>query len=121
MTLQALVNYGSELQKARDRIEETNRTNEAVLSRLQNDLEAVRSFAEVENYEDALRNMREQDSELYKAIRAAYLREQNEENGDPLAWHCQGMISAVQAIYNLGYATGYNAGAKDAEEKILGN
>ena len=72
MTLQALVNYGSELQKARDRIEETNRTNEAVLSRLQNDLEAVRSFAEVENYEDALRNMREQDSELYKAIRAAY-------------------------------------------------
>lgn len=119
MTLQALVNYGSELQKARDRIEETNRTNEAVLSRLQNDLEAVRSFAEVENYEDALRNMREQDSELYKAIRAAYLQEQTDENGDAVDQHCQGMIAAIEAVYRLGYAEGFKAGAEAAEARIF--
>ena len=49
MTLEAIANYGQELQKARRRIEEANRAGEAILTRLQNDLEAVRSFAEEES------------------------------------------------------------------------
>lgn len=121
MTLEAIANYGQELQKARRRIEEANRAGEAILTRLQNDLEAVRSFAEEESsYGDALRVMREQDSELYHAIRAAYLQEQDEANGDAVDQHCQGMISAIEAVYRLGYAAGFTAGSEEAERRILG-
>ena len=119
MTLEAIANYGQELQKARRRIEEANRAGEAVLSRLQNDLEAVRAFAEEESYGDALRNVRQRDSELYRAIRAAYLQEQFDENGDAVDQHCQGMIAAIEAVYRLGYAEGFKAGAEEAERRIL--
>lgn len=121
MTLEAIANYGHELQKARRRIEEANRAGEAILSRLQNDLEAVRDFAEEEgsSYTEALRVMREQDSLLYKAIRAAYLQEQTDENGDTVDQHCQGVICAIEAVYRLGYAEGFKAGAEAAEARIL--
>ena len=121
MTLEAIANYGQELQKARRRIEEANRAGEAILTRLQNDLEAVRSFAEEESgsYTEALRVMREQDSELYRAIRAAYLQEQDEENGDAVDQHCQGMVAAIEAVYRLGFAEGFKAGAEEAERRIL--
>lgn len=121
MTLEAIANYGQELQKARRRIEEANRAGEAILTRLQNDLEAVRGFAEEESgsYTEALRVMREQDSELYRAIRAAYLQEQTDENGDAVDQHCQGMIAAIEAVYRLGFAEGFKAGAEEAERRIL--
>lgn len=120
MTLEAIANYGQELQKARRRIEEANRAGEAILTRLQNDLEAVRAFAEEENgYTEALRIMREQDSKLYKAIRDAYTQEQFDENGDALEQHCQGMIAAIEAVYRLGFAEGFKAGAEEAERRIL--
>ena len=122
MTLEAIANYGQELQKARRRIEDANRAGEAILSRLQNDLEAVRGFAEEEgnSYTEALRVMREQDSLLYKAIREAYTREQDEENGDAVDQHCQGMIAAIEAVYRLGYAQGFTAGSEEAERRIMG-
>lgn len=119
MTLEAIANYGQELKKARSRIEEANRAGEAVLSRLQNDLEAVRAFAEEESYGDALRNVRQRDSELYRAIRAAYLQEQFDENGDAVDQHCQGMIAAIEAVYRLGFAEGFKAGAEEAERRII--
>ena len=119
MTLEAIANYGQELKKARSRIEEANRAGEAVLSRLQNDLEAVRAFAEEESYGDALRNVRQRDSELYRAIRAAYLQEQFDENGDAVNQHCQGMIAAIEAVYRLGFAEGFKAGAEEAERRII--
>ena len=119
MTLEAIENYGQELQKARRRIEDANRTSEAILTRLQNDLEAVRGFAAEESYGDALRNMRQQDSELYRAIRAAYVQEMDDCNGDAVDQHCQGMIAAIEAVYRLGYAEGFKAGAEEAERRIL--
>lgn len=119
MTLEALDNFKKEIGKARVRIEEANRNSEAILARLENDLDAVREFAEEDSYGDALRNMRQQDSALYKAIRAAYLQEQTDENGDAVDQHCQGMISAIEAVYHLGYAEGFKAGADAAEERIF--
>ena len=124
MTLEALANYGRELQKARAQIEEANRTSEAILTRLQNDLSAVRDFAEEEagsSYTEALRIMRQQDSELYRAIRAAYLQEQADENGDAVDQHCQGMIAAIEAVYRLGYAQGIKTGAEYTENRLLGD
>ena len=120
MTLEALENYGQEIEKARRRIEEANRAGEAILSRLQSDLEAVKAFAAEESYGDALRAVRQQDSELYRAIRAAYLQEQDEANGDAVDQNCQGMISAIEAVYRLGYAAGFTAGSEEAERRILG-
>ena len=117
MTLEAMANYGQEMQKARSRIKEANRKNEAILSRLQNDFEAVKGFEEEERYGDALRNMRKQDSELYRAIQAAYLQEQMDEDGDAIDQHCQGMIAAIEAVYRLGYAEGFKAGAEEAERR----
>ena len=120
MTLEALDNFKKEIGKARHRIEESNRNSEAILDRLENDLGAVREFAEEESgYTDALRIVRQQDSALYKAIRAAYLQEQDEENGDTVDQHCQGVISAIEAVYRLGYAEGFKAGAEAAEARIL--
>ena len=119
MTLEALDNFKKEIGKARRRIEEANRNNEAILDRLENDLGAVREFAEEDSYGDALRNMRQQDSALYKAIRAAYLQEQTDENGDTVDQHCQGVICAIEAVYRLGYAEGFKAGAEAAEARIF--
>lgn len=119
MTLEALDNFKTEIGKARRRIEEANRNNEAILDRLENDLGAVREFAEEDSYGDALRNVRQQDSALYKAIRAAYLQEQTDENGDAVDQHCQGVICAIEAVYRLGYAEGFKAGAEAAEARIF--
>ena len=119
MTLEALENYGQEIEKARRRIEEANRAGEAILSRLQNDLEAVQAFAAEESYGDALRAVRQQDSELYRAIRAAYVQEQDDINGDAVDQHCQGIISAIEAVYRLGYAEGFKAGSEYTEERIF--
>lgn len=75
----------------------------------------------MKSYTEALREMRQQDSELYKAIRAAYLQEQDEANGDDVERHCQGVICGIETIFRLGYATGFAAGSEYAEERILGN
>ena len=79
MTLEAIDNFKKEIGKARIRIEEANRNNEAILNRLENDLDAVRAFAEEEN----------------------------------------GVKSAIEAVYHLGYEEGVKAGERDAEARIL--
>lgn len=79
MIIEALDNYKKEIGKARVRIEEANRNNEAILNRLENDLDAVRAFAEEDN----------------------------------------GVKSAIEAVYHLGYDAGFKAGEKDAEARIL--
>lgn len=54
MTLQALDNFKKEIGKARARIEEVNRNNEAILARLENDLDAVREFAEEDSGKESI-------------------------------------------------------------------
>lgn len=95
--MQALENYEKELQKAFAKIEKDLERHKDVFTRLESELQAVKAFEQ-------------QDSALYAAIRDAYEQEQFEENPDK---HCQGVISAVNAIYNLGYANGFKAGAEE--------
>lgn len=64
------------------------------------------------SYEEALNEMRREDSELYKAIREAYYREQFEGNTDQ---HCQGVIAAIHAVFNLGQSIGFKRGFEYAE------
>lgn len=69
----------------------------------------------MQDYREALQAEMETESALYKAIRAAYIQEQTESNGDALQQHCSGIMAAVKAIYQLGYGQGFTAGAEYAE------
>lgn len=113
--MQALLNFESELTKAFEKMQADFENHAAVFQRLEADLEAVKGF-ELQDYTETLAAMRKQDSKLYKAIRAAYEQEQFETNGDAMERHCQGMIAAVNAIYNLGYGEGFKNGAAAVKE-----
>ena len=110
--MQALLNYETEIKKAFAKMEKDMDRHKAVFDRLEADLEAAKGF-EQPDYTEDLRNMQEQDSALYAAIRDAYEQEQFDGNPDK---HCQGVIAAVNAVYNLGYAQGYTKGAQDAQK-----
>lgn len=110
--MQALDNYEKEIKKAFDKMEEDFEQHKAVFDRLQEDLKSVKAF-EQPDYTEALEKMQQRDSDLYKAIRQAYIREQYEGNPDK---HTQGVMAAVNAIYNLGYSNGFKAGAEYAQE-----
>ena len=110
--MQALENYEREIKKAFQKMEADMEQHKGVFKRLEEDLKTVKVF-EAPDYTEALQMMREQDSDLYAAIRQAYIREQFENNPDR---HCQGIMAAVNAIYNLGYANGFNQGAEDAQK-----
>lgn len=112
--MQALLNYETEIKKAFAKMEKDMDRHKAVFERLEADLEAVKGF-EQPDYTEALRNMREQDSALYAAIRDAY--EQGQFDGNPDK-HCQGVIAAVNAIYNLGYSNGFKQGAEYAGKDV---
>lgn len=105
--MQAFENLEKEMRKAFDKMEEDFENHSAIFKRLEDDLKTVKVF-EAQDYTEALANMRKHDSALYAAIRDAYEREQFDGNQDK---HCQGMIAAVNAIYNLGYGNGYKDGA----------
>lgn len=117
--MQALLNYETEIKKAFAKMEKDMDRHKAVFDRLEADLEAVKGF-EQPDYTEALRNMRELDSELYKAIRDYYEQEHFETNGDAINKHCQGVMAAVTAIYNIGFNHGFKQGAeyagKDAKQ-----
>lgn len=110
--MQALLNYETEIKKAFAKMEKDMDRHKAVFDRLQADLEAVKGF-EQPDYTEALDAMRRQDSALYAAIRDAYEQEQFDGNPEK---HCQGIIAAVNAIYNLGYSNGFKQGAEYAQK-----
>lgn len=110
--MQALDNYEREIKKAFEKMGKDLDQHKAVFDRLVSDLEAVKGF-EAPDYAEALDAMRKQDSDLYAAIRQAYIREQFDGNPDK---HTQGVIAAVNAIYNLGYNNGFKQGAEYAQK-----
>ena len=113
--MQALDNFENEIKKAFDKVNRDMERHKGIFARLEADLDAVKGFAEEElgqlDFTEALANVRRLDSELYTAIYNAYEREQFEGNTDK---HCQGMIAAVNAIYNLGFSNGFKQGAEAA-------
>lgn len=109
--MQALLNYETEIKKAFAKMEKDMERHKAVFDRLQSDLEAVKGFEQTETLEA----MRQHDSALYAAIRDAYEQEQFDGNPEK---HCQGVIAAVNAIYNLGYSNGFKAGAEYAGKDV---
>lgn len=117
--MQALNNYETEIKKAFKKMKKDLEQHKGIFDRLEADLEAVKGFEQPE-YAEALRNMRELDSELYKAIRDYYEQEHFETNGDAMNKHCQGVMAAVTAIYNIGFNHGFKQGAeyagKDAKQ-----
>lgn len=65
------------------------------------------------NFRAAVRAAMQLEGQLYNAIRKAYEVEQGlTANGDEIDRHAYGCIAAVNAIYNLGYASGFKAGAE---------
>lgn len=111
--MQALKNYEKELRKAFAKMENDLERHKDIFKRLESELQAVEAF-EQPDYAEALDNMRKRDSELYAAIRDAYEREQFDGNPEK---HVQGIIAAIEAIYNLGFAQGFTQGAQ-AERMI---
>ena len=75
----------------------------------------------MQDFREALQAEMETDSALYKAIRAAYIQEQADSNGNTLQQHCSGVMAAIKAVYQLGYGQGFTAGADYAEQEILGD
>ena len=112
--MQALLNYETEVKKAFAQIEQDIDAHKDVFKRLESELDAVKLFEQQDN-EVIIDEVRRHDSELYAAIHAAYEQEQFENNPDK---HCQGMIAAVNAIYNLGYANGFKDGGEYARKEI---
>ena len=66
----------------------------------------------MQNFNAAVRAAMQLDGQMYNAIREAYNREQFDENGDEIDRHAYGLIAAVNAVYNLGHAAGFKAGAE---------
>jgi Skp family chaperone for outer membrane proteins len=110
--VQALDNLEKEMQKAFAKMEKDLENHAAIFKRLEGDLKAVKGF----EYTEALEAMRQHDSALYAAIRDAYEQEHFKTNGDAMNKHCQGVIAAVNAIYNLGYSNGFKQGAEYAQK-----
>ena len=96
-----------------DKMERDFEQHKEIFMRLENDLAAVKLF-EQPDYTEALAAMRRQDSALYAAIRDAY-----EKGSGDVEDHCQGIIAAVNAIYNLGFSNGFKMGAENAGKEKL--
>ena len=109
--MQALENYEREIKKAFQKMEADMEQHKGVFKRLEEDLKTVKGF-EAPDYTEALEAMRQHDSDLYAAIRQAYIREQFNKDPDK---HTQGVIAAINAVYNLGYGNGFNAGVEYAQ------
>ena len=62
------------------------------------------------DFQTAVRAAMQLEGQLYNAIRDAYEVGQRA-NGDDIDRHACGCIAAVNAIYNLGYASGFKDGA----------
>lgn len=107
--MQALENLEKEMQKAFAKMEKDFENHAAVFKRLEDDVKTVKGF----EYTEALEAMRQHDSALYAAIRDAYEQEQFDGNPEK---HCQGVIAAVNAIYNLGFNNGFKQGAEYAQK-----
>lgn len=112
--MQALDNYEREVKKAFQKMEEDLDRHKDVFKRLEADLKAVKGF-DAPDYTEALDAMRKHDSDLYAAIRQAYIREQMDSNPDK---HTQGVIAAINAVYNLGFSNGFKQGAEYAQKGI---
>lgn len=110
--MQALDNYEREIKKAFKKMEGDMERHKDVFKRLEEDLKTVKAF-EQPDYTEALDAMRKQDSALYAAIRDAYEQEQFDGNPEK---HTQGVIAAVNAIYNLGFSNGFKQGAEYARK-----
>ena len=70
----------------------------------------------MQNFGAAVRAAMQLDGQLYNAIREAYDREQFAENGDEIDRHAFGLVAAVNAVFNLGHAVGFEAGARFVRE-----
>lgn len=111
--MQPILNYETEIHKAFGKIREDMDRHKAVFKRLEDELATVKTF-ESADFKEALDAMRRRDSDLYAVILDAYNREQIDGNADQ---HCQGVIAAVNAIYNLGYGNGFKQGAEYARKE----
>lgn len=107
--MQALENLEKEMQKAFAKMEKDFEDHAAIFKRLEDDLATVKLFEQAD-HEEALADMRKQDSALYAVILDAYEKEGQDS-------YCQGMIAAVNAIYNLGYMNGCKDGMKKGTGK----
>ena len=110
--MQALENYEREIKKAFQKMKADMEQHKGVFKRLEEDLKTVKGF-EAPDYTEALDAMRKQDSDLYAAIRHAYIQEQFDGNPDK---HTQGVIAAINAVYNLGFSNGFKQGAEYAQK-----
>ena len=107
--MQALTNYEKEIKTAFDKMRADLGRHKDVFKRLEDDLATVKLFEQAD-HEEALADMRKQDSALYAVILDAYEREGQDS-------YCQGMVAAVNAIYNLGYMNGCKDGMKKGTGK----
>lgn len=92
--MQALENFEKEVGKAFEKMEADMEQHKEIFKRLEEDLKTVKTFEQ-------------HDNALYTAIRDAYNLDED---------HCQGMIAAVNAIYNLGFSNGFKQGAEYAQK-----
>lgn len=74
-------------------------------------------MCETGDFRAAVRAAMQLDGQIYNAVRDAYNREQFDGNGDEIDCHAYGVIAAVNAIYNLGHAAGFECGARFVREK----
>lgn len=72
-------------------------------------------------HDEATREILKRESELYEAIRNAYICELFDENGDKINQHCEGVHMAIHTIYNLGFSHGYLAGARGVRDYVTNN
>ena len=98
-----------EIKKAFQKMEADMEQHKYDLKRLEEALKGLKA----PDYTEALNAMRKQDSDLYAAIRYAYIQEQFDGNPDK---HTQGVIAAINAVYNLGFSNGFKQGAEYAQK-----